>query len=154
MEDINDIKQTDFSGIVAHHIPKYLQKQIAELRNQLHRRLGNQSKTNCRRNRKREHDFDFGNSALVNYVFWKTDWKKWQKNKTIFPNLQLIVTRQCKLRTLSWKNGRTYWAGKVDIIQTFPAIEGFLPFKMIIKKKDFYCKPITEFSMNLFLRRA
>ena len=30
------------SGIVAHHIPKYLQKkQIAKLRNQLHRRLGN-----------------------------------------------------------------------------------------------------------------
>jgi hypothetical protein len=41
--------------------------------------------------------------------------------------------------------------GKVDIIQTFPASEGFLRFKMIIKKKDFYCKPITEFSTNLFL---
>ena len=87
---------------------------------------------------------------LIMYFEKKIE-KKWQKNKTIFPNLQLIVTGSVNYEPYREKNGRTSWEGKVDIIQTFPASEGFFAFQDDYQKKDFYCKIITEFSTNLFL---
>jgi hypothetical protein len=51
-----------------------------------------------------------------------------EKNQTIFPNLQLIVTGGVNYEPYRDKM-EDLLGGKVDIIQTFPASEGFFAFQ-------------------------
>lgn len=129
LESQNGIKIGRLSGIVAHHIPKYLQKN----------RLPSYE-TNCIEDWETKVDkiieeTENQNMTLISGIppwlimyFEKLIDKKHQKIGKIFPNLQLIITGGVNYEPYREKMieliGR-----KIDIVQTFPASEGFFAFQ-------------------------
>lgn len=129
LEVINGIKTGRLSGIVAHHIPNYLQKN----------RLPSY-KTNCIEDWEKKvgeivRETENENMTLISGIppwlimyFERLIDKKGKKIKEIFPNLQLIVTGGVNYEPYREKMNEII-GGEVDIIQTFPASEGFFAFQ-------------------------
>lgn len=123
------IKTGRLSGIVAHHIPNYLQKN----------RLPS-FKTN------EIEDWEHKINEIVNETvnekmtlisgippwlimyFEKLKEKTGKNIKTLFPDLQLIVTGGVNYEPYREKM-EALLGGKIDILQTFPASEGFFAFQ-------------------------
>lgn len=129
LEDVNGIKTGRLSGIVAHHIPNYLQKN----------RLPSYE-TNCIEDwetkvNKIVEETEKENMTLISGIppwlimyFEKLMERHGKKIKQIFPNLQLLVTGGVNYEPYREKMEELL-GGKVDIVQTFPASEGFFAFQ-------------------------
>lgn len=129
LEEINGIKTGRLSGIVAHHIPNYLQKN----------RLPSYE-TNCIEDWETKVDkiveeTERENMTLISGIppwlmmyFEKLIERNGKKIKQIFPNLQLIITGGVNYEPYREKM-QDLLGGKVDIVQTFPASEGFFAFQ-------------------------
>ncbi|MGN7756331.1 GH3 auxin-responsive promoter family protein [Chryseobacterium sp. 22532] len=129
MEEVFGIKTGRLSGIVAHHIPAYLQKN----------RLPSWS-TNIMEDWEAKVDkiieeTEHENMTLISGIppwlimyFEKLTEKHGKKIKQLFPNLQLLVTGGVNYEPYRDKMNDLL-GGKVDIIQTFPASEGFFAFQ-------------------------
>lgn len=129
LEEVNGVKTGRLSGIVAHHIPNYLQKN----------RLPSW-KTNCIEDWETKVDriveeTENENMTLISGIppwlimyFEKLIDKHKKKITQIFPNLQLIITGGVNYEPYREKMNELL--GKpVDIVQTFPASEGFFAFQ-------------------------
>ena len=129
LEEINGIKNGRLSGIVAHHIPNYLQKN----------RLPSWE-TNCIEDWETKIDkiveeTEKENMTLISGIppwlimyFEKLIDRHGKKITEIFPNLQLIITGGVNYEP--YRDKMNELLGKpVDIVQTFPASEGFFAFQ-------------------------
>ncbi|PIF43461.1 GH3 auxin-responsive promoter [Chryseobacterium sp. 52] len=129
MEEVFGIKTGRLSGIVAHHIPRYLQKNRLPSWN-----------TNIMEDWEAKVDkiieeTEHENMTLISGIppwlimyFEKLTEKHGKKIKQLFPNLQLLVTGGVNYEPYRDKM-EDLLGGKVDIIQTFPASEGFFAFQ-------------------------
>ena len=129
LQEVNGVKTGRLSGIVAHHIPNYLQKN----------RLPSWE-TNCIEDWETKVDriveeTENENMTLISGIppwlimyFEKLIDKHGKKITQIFPNLQLIITGGVNYEPYREKMNELL--GKpVDIVQTFPASEGFFAFQ-------------------------
>jgi len=129
LEEINGVKTGRLSGIVAHHIPNYLQKN----------RLPSWE-TNCIEDWETKVDkiveeTENENMTLISGIppwlimyFEKLIDRHGKKITEIFPNLQLIITGGVNYEP--YRDKMNELLGKpVDIVQTFPASEGFFAFQ-------------------------
>lgn len=129
LEESFGIKTGRLSGIVAHHIPNYLQKN----------RLPSYE-TNCIEDWETKVDkiveeTERENMTLISGIppwlimyFEKLIERNGKKIKQLFPHLQLIITGGVNYEPYREKMEELL-GGKVDIIQTFPASEGFFAFQ-------------------------
>lgn len=129
LEENFGIKTGRLSGIVAHHIPAYLQKN----------RLPSWE-TNLIEDWEKKVDqivleTENENMTLISGIppwlimyFEKLQAKTGKKIKTLFPNLQLIITGGVNYEPYREKM-QELLGGAVDIVQTFPASEGFFAFQ-------------------------
>ena len=129
LEEVYGIKTGRLSGIVAHHIPKYLQKnRLPSWETNL---IDDWETKVDKIVKETEHE----NMTLISGIppwlimyFEKLTEKHGKKIKQLFPNLQLIVTGGVNYEP--YKDKIEYLLGeKVDIVQTFPASEGFFAFQ-------------------------
>lgn len=129
LEEVNGIKTGRLSGIVAHHIPNYLQKN----------RLPSWE-TNCIEDWETKVDkiveeTENENMTLISGIppwlimyFEKLIERHSKKITEIFPNLQLIITGGVNYEP--YRDKMNELLGKpIDIVQTFPASEGFFAFQ-------------------------
>lgn len=129
LEEVFGIKTGRLSGIVAHHIPGYLQK------NRLPSWETNIMEDWEAKVEKIVEETESQNMTLISGIppwlimyFEKLTEKHGKKIKQLFPNLQLIVTGGVNYEPYRDKM-EDLLGGKVDIIQTFPASEGFFAFQ-------------------------
>ncbi len=129
LEEVYGIKTGRLSGIVAHHIPNYLQK------NRLPSWETNMIDDWETKVEKIVEETEKENMTLISGIppwlimyFEKLIEKNGKKIKQIFPNLQLIVTGGVNYEPYRDKMEELL-GGSVDIIQTFPASEGFFAFQ-------------------------
>lgn len=129
LEEVFGIKTGRLSGIVAHHIPNYLQK------NRLPSWETNVMEDWEAKVDKIIEETEHENMTLISGIppwlimyFEKLTEKHGKKIKQLFPNLQLIVTGGVNYEPYRDKMEELL-GGKVDIVQTFPASEGFFAFQ-------------------------
>ena len=129
LEEVFGIKTGRLSGIVAHHIPNYLQK------NRLPSWETNMIEDWETKVDKIVEETEKENMTLISGIppwlvmyFEKLTEKHGKKIKQIFPNLQLIVTGGVNYEPYKDKM-EFLLGGTVDIVQTFPASEGFFAFQ-------------------------
>ncbi|MGG5209026.1 GH3 auxin-responsive promoter family protein [Chryseobacterium sp. MIQD13] len=129
LEEVFGIKTGRLSGIVAHHIPAYLQK------NRLPSWETNIMEDWEAKVDKIIEETEHENMTLISGIppwlimyFEKLTEKHGKKIKQLFPNLQLLVTGGVNYEPYRDKMNDLL-GGKVDIIQTFPASEGFFAFQ-------------------------
>lgn len=129
LEEVFGIKTGRLSGIVAHHIPNYLQK------NRLPSWETNIMEDWETKVDKIIEETEHENMTLISGIppwlimyFEKLTEKHGKKIKQLFPNLQLIVTGGVNYEPYRDKM-EDLLGGKVDIVQTFPASEGFFAFQ-------------------------
>nr|WP_315030618.1 GH3 auxin-responsive promoter family protein [uncultured Chryseobacterium sp.] len=129
LEEVFGIKTGRLSGIVAHHIPNYLQK------NRLPSWETNIMEDWEAKVDKIIEETEHENMTLISGIppwlimyFEKLSEKHGKKIKQLFPNLQLIVTGGVNYEPYRDKM-EDLLGGTVDIIQTFPASEGFFAFQ-------------------------
>lgn len=129
LDDVNGIKTGRLSGIVAHHIPNYLQK------NRLPSFETNVIEDWETKVDKIVEETERENMTLISGIppwlimyFEKLIERNGKKIKQLFPNLQLIVTGGVNYEPYREKM-EDLLGGKVDIVQTFPASEGFFAFQ-------------------------
>ncbi|HCN50991.1 MAG TPA: hypothetical protein DIT10_18195 [Chryseobacterium sp.] len=129
LEEVFGIKTGRLSGIVAHHIPNYLQK------NRLPSWETNIMEDWEAKVDKIIEETERENMTLISGIppwlimyFEKLTEKHGKKIKQLFPNLQLIVTGGVNYEPYRDKM-EDLLGGSVDIIQTFPASEGFFAFQ-------------------------
>ncbi len=129
LEEVFGIKTGRLSGIVAHHIPNYLQK------NRLPSWETNIMEDWEAKVDKIVEETENQNMTLISGIppwlimyFEKLTEKHGKKIKQLFPNLQLLVTGGVNYEPYRDKM-EDLLGGKVDIIQTFPASEGFFAFQ-------------------------
>lgn len=129
MEEVYGIKTGRLSGIVAHHIPNYLQKNrlpswetniIDDWEAKVDKIVEETEKENM--------TLISGIPPWLIMYFEKLIERHGKKIKQIFPNLQLIVTGGVNYEPYRDKM-EDLLGGTVDIIQTFPASEGFFAFQ-------------------------
>ena len=135
LEDINDIKTGRLSGIVGHHIPKYVQKN----------RLPSYE-TNCIEDWETKVDkiveeTEKENMTLISGIppglimyFEKLVVRNGKKITELFPNLQLIITGGVNYEPYREKMNELL-GKQVDTLQTFPACEGFFAFQDDFEKE-------------------
>ncbi|AZB01041.1 hypothetical protein EG359_16095 [Chryseobacterium joostei] len=129
LEEVFGIKTGRLSGIVAHHIPNYLQK------NRLPSWETNIMEDWEAKVDKIIEETEHENMTLISGIppwlimyFEKLTEKHGKKIKQLFPNLQLLVTGGVNYEPYRDKM-EDLLGGSVDIIQTFPASEGFFAFQ-------------------------
>ncbi|GEN74919.1 GH3 auxin-responsive promoter family protein [Chryseobacterium hagamense] len=129
LEEVFGIKTGRLSGIVAHHIPQYLQK------NRLPSWETNMMEDWEAKVDKIVEETENENMTLISGIppwlimyFEKLTGKHGKKIRQIFPNLQLIVTGGVNYEPYRDKMEELL-GGPVDIVQTFPASEGFFAFQ-------------------------
>jgi len=129
LEEVFGIKTGRLSGIVAHHIPNYLQKNrlpswetnlIDDWETKVDKIVEETEKENM--------TLISGIPPWLIMYFEKLIEKNGKKIKQIFPNLQLIVTGGVNYEPYREKM-EGLLGDKVDIVQTFPASEGFFAFQ-------------------------
>jgi hypothetical protein len=136
LEDVNGIKTGRLSGISAHFIPKYLQRNHMP-----------SEETNCIEDWETKIDKIVDETIdqdmtlisgippwLVMY-FEKLIEKSGRLVGELYPNLQLLVTGGVNYKPYEEKIERLI-GRKPDIIQTYPASEGFIGFQDDVDKDD------------------
>lgn len=123
------IKTGRLSGIVAHHIPNYLQKnRLPSLETNMMEDWEAKVDKIVEETEKENMTLISGIPPWLIMYFEKLIEKHGKKIKQIFPNLQLIVTGGVNYEPYRDKMEELL-GGKVDIVQTFPASEGFFAFQ-------------------------
>ncbi len=129
LDNVGGIPTGRLSGIVAHHIPSYLQKN----------RLPSW-KTNCIDDWEAKLDAIIQETAgedmrLISGIppwmimyFERLEAKTGKTIRQLFPKLQLIITGGVNYQPYEEKM-KSYIGNDVDVIQTFPASEGFFAFQ-------------------------
>lgn len=129
LEEINGIKTGRLSGIVAHHIPNYLQKnRLPSLKTNLIEDWETKVDEIVKETETENMTLISGIPPWLIMYFEKLIERNGKKIKQLFPNLQLIITGGVNYEPYREKMNELL-GGKVDIIQTFPASEGFFAFQ-------------------------
>lgn len=129
LEEINGIKTGRLSGIVAHHIPKYLQKnRLPTLKTNLIEDWETKVDEIVKETEKQDMTLISGIPPWLIMYFEKLIARNGKKITELFPNLQLLITGGVNYEP--YRDKMNELLGKqVDIIQTFPASEGFFAFQ-------------------------
>jgi len=129
LEEVFGIKTGRLSGIVAHHIPNYLQKnRLPSLETNMIEDWETKVDKIVEETEKQNMTLISGIPPWLIMYFEKLIERNGKKIKQLFPNLQLIVTGGVNYEPYRDKMEELL-GGKVDIIQTFPASEGFFAFQ-------------------------
>lgn len=129
LEEINGIKTGRLSGIVAHHVPKYLQKnRLPSLETNLIEDWETKVDEIVKETEKENMTLISGIPPWLIMYFEKLIERNGKKIKVLFPNLELIITGGVNYEPYREKMEELL-GGKVDIVQTFPASEGFFAFQ-------------------------
>jgi len=135
--DLNGVKVGRLSGIVDHHVPKYLQ------RNRLPSWETNTIEDWETKIYKIIEETENENMTLISGIppwlimYFEKLKLKYSKNiKEIFPNLRLIVTGGVNYEPYRKKINQLLGANDVDVIQTFPASEGFFAYQDDYERDD------------------
>ena len=135
LEEVNGIKTGRLSGIVAHHIPSYLQKnRLPSLKTNLIEDWETKVDEIVKETEKENMTLISGIPPWLIMYFEKLIERNGKKIKELFPNLQLIITGGVNYEPYREKMEELL-GGKVDIIQTFPASEGFFAFQDDFEKE-------------------
>lgn len=129
LEEVNGIKTGRLSGIVAHHIPNYLQKnRLPSLKTNLIEDWETKVDEIVKETEKQNMTLISGIPPWLIMYFEKLIERNGKKITELFPNLQLIITGGVNFEPYREKMNELL--GKpVDTIQTFPASEGFFAFQ-------------------------
>jgi GH3 auxin-responsive promoter len=136
LEDINGIKTGRLSGIVAHHVPKYLQKNnlptyasncIEDWEQKLAAIIAETEAQDMR--------IISGIPPWLVMYFEQLKAKHHKNIGDLFPNLQLIITGGVNYEPYREKMQQLL-GRPVDILQTFPASEGFFAYQAHPKDQD------------------
>lgn len=129
LEEINGIKTGRLSGIVAHHIPNYLQKnRLPSLKTNLIEDWETKVDQIVKETEKQNMTLISGIPPWLIMYFEKLIERNGKKITDLFPNLQLIITGGVNFEPYREKMNDLL-GKKVDTIQTFPASEGFFAFQ-------------------------
>lgn len=129
LEEINGINTGRLSGIVAHHIPSYLQKnRLPSWETNMIEDWETKVDEIVKETENQNMTLISGIPPWLIMYFEKLIERNGKKIKQLFPNLQLIVTGGVNYEPYREKM-QELLGGKVDIIQTFPASEGFFAFQ-------------------------
>lgn len=135
LEEEFGIKTGRLSGIVAHHIPKYLQKnRLPSWETNTLEDWETKVDAIVRETEKENMTLISGIPPWLIMYFEKLQARHGKTITRIFPNLQLIVTGGVNYEPYREKMEQLL-GGPVDIVQTFPASEGFFAFQ------DDYTRP-------------
>ena len=135
LEEIYGIKTGRLSGIVAHHIPNYLQKnRLPSLKTNLIEDWETKVDEIVKETEKENMTLISGIPPWLIMYFEKLIARNGKKITELFPNLQLIITGGVNFEPYREKMNELL--GKpVDTIQTFPASEGFFAFQDDFQKE-------------------
>lgn len=129
LEEIFGIKTGRLSGIVAHHIPKYLQKnRLPSLETNLIEDWETKVDAIVKETEKQDMTIISGIPPWLIMYFEKLIERNGKKITDLFPNLQLIITGGVNFEPYREKM-QELLGKQVDTIQTFPASEGFFAFQ-------------------------
>ncbi|WP_297982205.1 GH3 auxin-responsive promoter family protein [uncultured Chryseobacterium sp.] len=129
LEELNGIKTGRLSGIVAHHIPKYLQKnRLPSLETNLIEDWETKVDEIVKETEKQNMTLISGIPPWLIMYFEKLIERNGKKITELFPNLQLIITGGVNYEPYREKMNELL-GKQVDTIQTFPASEGFFAFQ-------------------------
>ena len=135
LEEINGIQTGRLSGIVAHHIPNYLQKnRLPSQRTNLIEDWETKVDEIVKETEKENMTLISGIPPWLIMYFEKLIERNGKKITNLFPNLQLIITGGVNYEPYREKMEELL-GGKVDILQTFPASEGFFAFQDNFEKE-------------------
>ncbi|AZI66807.1 hypothetical protein EIB71_03565 [Kaistella daneshvariae] len=134
LEEIYGVKTGRLSGIVAHHIPSYLQKnRLPSLETNLIEDWETKVDAIVKETEKENMTLISGIPPWLIMYFEKLIERNGKKITELFPNLQLIITGGVNYEP--YREKMTELLGKnVDTLQTFPASEGFFAFQDDYKK--------------------
>ncbi len=129
LQEINGIKTGRLSGIVAHHIPNYLQKnRLPSFKTNLIDDWETKVDEIVKETEKENMTLISGIPPWLIMYFEKLIERNGKKISELFPNLQLIITGGVNYEPYREKMNELI--GKpIDIVQTFPASEGFFGFQ-------------------------
>ena len=129
LEEINGIKIGRLSGIVAHHIPSYLQKnRLPSLTTNLIEDWETKVDEIVKETENENMTLISGIPPWLIMYFEKLIERNDKKITELFPNLQLIITGGVNYEP--YREKMSELLGKpVDTLQTFPASEGFFAFQ-------------------------
>ncbi|MGA9211668.1 GH3 auxin-responsive promoter family protein [Kaistella sp.] len=129
LQEINGIQTGRLSGIVAHHIPSYLQKnRLPSLKTNLIEDWETKVDEIVKETEKENMTLISGIPPWLIMYFEKLIERNGKKITELFPNLQLIITGGVNYEPYRKKMNELL--GKpVDTLQTFPASEGFFAFQ-------------------------
>ena len=129
LEESYGIKVGRLSGIVAHHIPNYLQKnRLPTWETNIIEDWETKVDAVVKETEKENMTLISGIPPWLIMYFEKLIERNGKKIKQLFPNLQLIVTGGVNYEPYREKMEELL-GGSVDIVQTFPASEGFFAFQ-------------------------
>lgn len=129
LEENFGIKTGRLSGIVAHHIPKYLQKnRLPSLETNLIEDWETKVDAIVKETEKQDMTIISGIPPWLIMYFEKLIERNDKKITELFPNLQLIITGGVNFEPYREKM-QELLGKQVDTIQTFPASEGFFAFQ-------------------------
>lgn len=129
LEEINGIQTGRLSGIVAHHIPNYLQKnRLPSLKTNLIEDWETKVDEIVKETEKENMTLISGIPPWLIMYFEKLIERNSKKITELFPNLQLIITGGVNYEPYHEKM-KELLGKEVDTIQTFPASEGFFAFQ-------------------------
>lgn len=129
LEEVYGIKTGRLSGIVAHHIPDYLQKnRLPSWETNLIEDWETKVDQIVTETENENMTLISGIPPWLIMYFEKLTEKNGKKIKELFPNLQLIVTGGVNYEPYREKMNELL-GGTIDIVQTFPASEGFFAFQ-------------------------
>ena len=135
LEEINGIQTGRLSGIVAHHIPNYLQKnRLPSLKTNLIEDWETKVDEIVKETEKENMTLISGIPPWLIMYFEKLIERNGKKITELFPNLQLIITGGVNFEPYREKMNELL-GKEVDTIQTFPASEGFFAFQDDYKKE-------------------
>ena len=129
LEEIYGVKTGRLSGIVAHHIPSYLQKnRLPSLETNLIEDWESKVDAIVKETEKENMTLISGIPPWLIMYFEKLIERNGKKITELFPNLQLIITGGVNFEP--YREKMTELLGKnIDTLQTFPASEGFFAFQ-------------------------
>lgn len=135
LEEVNGVKTGRLSGIVAHHIPSYLQKnRLPSLETNLIDDWEEKVDAIVKETEKENMTLISGIPPWLIMYFEKLIERNGKKITQLFPNLQLIITGGVNFEPYREKMNELL--GKpVDTLQTFPASEGFFAFQDDFEKE-------------------
>ena len=135
LEEVYGIKTGRLSGIVAHHIPSYLQKnRLPSIETNLIEDWEKKVDAIVEETEKENMTLISGIPPWLIMYFEKLIERNGEKITDLFPNLQLIITGGVNFEPYREKMNELL--GKpVDTLQTFPASEGFFAFQDDFEKE-------------------